>query len=255
MYICLVMFYNFVVNFLLILGTDRLSGFPPSLCRVSLAAGVGGVYGGLCLVPSFYFLGHYLWRVVALIATGVVAFGRDPGAARRCVIFSVLCMALSGLVWSVGNVSAPVVLVSAVALNVLCYIGFRGRIGCQEYVKVELNFGGKRLPLIALRDTGNMLQDPVTGQSVLIVNAQIAEMLLGLNRSQLCAPVETVASGVIPGLRLVPYRSVGQANGMMVALKMQDVVIGKWKGSRLVAFAPDFLDHEETYQALTGGVI
>ena len=146
-HICLVMFYNFVVNFLLILGTDRLSGFPPSLCRVSLAAGVGGVYGGLCLVPSFYFLGHYLWRVVALIATGVVAFGCDLGAARRCVIFLVLCMALSGLVWSVGNVSAPVVLVSAVALNVLCYIGFRGRIGCQEYVKVELNFGGKRLPL------------------------------------------------------------------------------------------------------------
>ena len=100
-----------------------------------------------------------------------------------------------------------------------------------------------------------MLQDPVTGQSVLIVNGQIAEMLLGLNRSQLCAPVETVASGVIPGLRLVPYRSVGQANGMMVALKMQDVVIGKWKGSRLVAFAPEEIGKGQVYRMLTGGII
>ena len=119
---------------------------------------------------------------------------------------------------------------------------------------VELSWGGKRERLLALRDTGNTLRDPVTGQSVLIVDAAAAWRLLGLTRQQLQKPVETVAAGEFPGLRLIPYSTVGQSNGMLAALRMENVMIDQWRGSTLVAFASAGLDAEGGYRALTGGV-
>ena len=140
------------------------------------------------------------------------------------------------------------------AVLLLCMFGFRGVPGSREYVPVELNWKGRREELLALRDTGNTLRDPVTGQSVLIVDAAAAWHLLGLTRQQLQKPVETVAAGEFPGLRLIPYSTVGQSNGMLAALRMENVRIDQWRGSTLVAFAPAGLDAEGGYRALTGGV-
>ena len=107
--------------------------------------------------------------------------------------------------------------------------------------------------MTALQDTGNTLCDPVTGRPVLVVGVEIAQQLTGLTQQQLRCPVEAIAEAPLPGLRLIPYRAVGQPSGLLLALRLQDVRIGNWKGSSLVAFAPDGLSREGAYQALTGG--
>ena len=43
-----VMALNFLVDFLLLMGTDRLAGFPAAAGRCALAAGLGAVYSGAC---------------------------------------------------------------------------------------------------------------------------------------------------------------------------------------------------------------
>jgi len=116
---------------------------------------------------------------------------------------------------------------------------------------VELSYGDKRVQLTALRDTGNTLRDPVTGRQVLVVDASTAGKLTGLSVQQLKKPVESVTA--LPGLRLIPYRAVGQAGGLLLALKIPQAKIGSWQGSALVAFAPEGLGSDGTYQALTGG--
>ena len=118
---------------------------------------------------------------------------------------------------------------------------------------MELNYGDQKVKLTALQDTGNTLRDPVTGNSVLVVAGTVAQRLLGLTESQLRNPVESV--GTVPGLRLISYRAVGQPGGMLLALRLPQVKIGKWQGSSLVAFAPDGLSVDGSYQALTGGCL
>ena len=117
---------------------------------------------------------------------------------------------------------------------------------------VELAYGDKHLHITALQDTGNTLRDPVTGRDVLVVGADVASELIGLTPHQLQSPVESV--GVLPGLRLIPYHSVG-TRSFMLAMRLQNVKIGTWQGSSLVAFAPEGLSSEGTYQALTGGLV
>ncbi len=254
LYLDLAVGLNFLVDWLLLLGANGLAGHPPGAKRCALGALLGGVYGGASLLPGFSFLGNALWRGVCLGLMGAVAYGFDGSGVRRTVLFVFLSFALGGAVMGIGSGGILGLGTSAAVLGAVCFLGFRGGTGNREYVEVELSRGEKQVRLLALKDTGNTLTDPVTGRSVLIADAGSAETLLGLTKTQLSDPVGTVASGVLPGLRLIPYRAVGVSAGMLVALRMEGVRIGKWRGDALVAFAPEGLGGEGSYRALTGGV-
>ena len=253
-YLDAVALLNFLVDFLLLLGTNRLCGYPPLWGRSALAAALGGIYGAVCLLPGMGFLGNTLWRCVSLGLMSWIAFGISKSALRRAVIFVLLCMALGGIAQGFGIGGAASVIASAAAVCMMCFFGFRDRPGSVSYVPVELSYGNKQLRLTALCDTGNTLTDPITGRSVLVVGAEVAQQLTGLTQQQLRSPVSAVTQASIPGLRLIPYRTVSQPSGMLLALRFPRVRIGSWQGSSLVAFAPEKLCDDGQYQALTGGV-
>ena len=119
---------------------------------------------------------------------------------------------------------------------------------------LQIALGDKSASLIALKDTGNTLRDPLTGEPVLVVSASIAGRLTGLTEQQLKNPLETLSSRIVPGLRLIPYHSIGNAGGFLLAKRFEDVVIAGKRKSALVAFAAEGLGNGEIYQALTGGL-
>lgn len=254
MYLDLVMGLNFAVDLFLLLGSNALAGYPLSLKRAALAAAVGGIYGGVCLLPGFRFLGSVPWRLVFLGVMSVIAFGWNRSAVRRGTLFVLLSMALGGIALGLGNGGMGAIIGSAAAVALLCVVGFHSRAGQRRFMKVELVCRGKRKVLTALCDTGNTLRDPVTGQQVLVVGADVAADLLALTPQALASPLETLTKAGIPGLRLIPYRAVGQPGGMLLAMKMEEVRMdGKVRGD-LVAFAPQTLGNDG-YEALAGGMI
>lgn len=254
-YLDLVMGLNFLVDYLLLLGTNRLSGFPAAPWRCAWAAALGAVYSGACLLPGFRFLGNLLWRVVFLCLMGTLAFGCSGSALRRIGVFLLLSMAMGGIAVSMGRGDAMSLVFCALLCLCLCILSFGGRVGGREYIPMTLSCGEKTARILALRDTGNTLQDPVTGEQVLIVAPEVAERLTGLSKNQLSHPLETLASRPVPGLRLIPYHSVGQGAGMLLAKRFEQVTVGNRTQSALVAFAPEGLGRGDVYQALTGGVI
>ncbi len=254
-YADLVMVLNFLVDFLLLLGTNQLGGFPMTPGRCALAAVLGGLYSGACLLPGFRFLGNLLWRCVSLAGMAVIAFGMNGGAWKRGGIFVLLSMSLGGLAMSIGrNNFFALVLAAGLCLG-LCRLSFGRRIGGQEYVPVKLRHGEKTMTLMALRDTGNTLRDPITGEPVLVVSAEVGKTLTGLTEKQLASPLETLAHRPVPGLRLIPYHAVGQPGGMLLGLRMDQVTIGDRQHRCVVAFAPEILGKGKEYQALTGGAV
>lgn len=252
-YLDAVAILNFLVDYLLLLGTNRLCGYWPGWGRSAAAAALGGIYAAACMLPGFAFLGNILWRIISLGLMGWVAFGFSKSALHRTVIFVLLCMALGGIAQGIGHGGFISLVAAAAALCCLCLLGFRDRPGSTRYVPVELSYGDKSISLTALWDTGNTLRDPVTGKPVLVVEAKVAQKLTGLTQQQLQSPVLSMVEAPLPGLRLIPYRSVGQPAGMLLALRLPKVRIGSWQGSSLVAFAPDGLSCDGQYQALTGG--
>ena len=254
-YVDLVAILNFLVDFLLILGTNRLSGFPPDWRRSIFAAAAGGVYGGACLIPEFRFLGSMLWRVVVLVLMAVIAFGYNRSLLQRSGIFLLLSMALGGIASGMGKGNIRMLLISAGLMWMLCRVSFRAGAGQREYIPVTLHWGDREMSVIALKDTGNTLHDPLTGEQVLVAGADVGMHLLGLSAHQLQHPIETVAAGVITGLRLIPYHAVGQSGSMMLAVRFTKARIGGRNAKPLVAFAPDQIAGGEVYQMLAGGAV
>ena len=254
-YVDVVMGLNFLVDFLLLLGTNRLAGYPPGVKRSALGAALGGAYAGICLVPGFHFLMNIFWRSVSLGLMSVAAFGWSKGALRRGGLFLLLSMALAGAASGIDAGGIGTVALCGAGVWVLCSLGLGNGVRGREFVPMTINYGDKSISMIALRDTGNLLRDPVTGEQVTVVGPEQAAYLTGLTRTQLLAPLETVTQAPVPGLRLIPYHTVGQPGGMLLGLRFRDVRIGREKGAAVVAFAPDSLGKGEGYQALTGGAL
>lgn len=249
-YLDLVVILNFLVDGLLLLGTNRLSGHPPGWGRVLPAAALGGLYAGVCMVPGFGFLGNVFWRLVSLSAMAAIAFGWNVGALTRGAVFLLLSMAMGGLALGMGTGNFGSVLLAAVALAALCAVGIPHPVGSRSYQPVQLQWQGKRLDFTALIDTGNTLRDPITGSAVLVAGADIGEML-GFSREILEDPVKALGSGMVTGARLIPYRTVGRPAGMLVLIQAEEVRLGGKVVSPLVALAPEIIGGN--YQALAGG--
>ena len=252
-YLDLVMGLNFGVDFLLLLGTNRLAGFPAGYGRSALAAVVGALYGGACLLPGFRFLAGYFWRLVFLGLIGVTAFGFHVSAWKRTGIFVLLSLSMGGMATGMQGAGVGKLLLGALGIWFLCRVGFGNGVGGREFVPITIRHGDRSASVIALKDTGNNLKDPMTGEQVLIFGPEAAGKLLALTREQLLSPLQTLTENPGCGLRLIPCSAVGNAGSMLLAKRFSSVKIGDRATQALVAFAPERIGVGDVYQALAGG--
>lgn len=240
---------NFLVDLLLLLGVNRLSGLPAGVGRAAAAAALGGGYAGACLIPGLRFLSTALWRTVSLGLVTVLAFGVGRSAFRRGVLFVLLSMAMGGLVISFDTGDCLGLVFCALVLSGLCAAGFQGKAIPRRIAKVALTQRGRQYDFLALVDTGNTLRDPASGEQVLILGPELARVIANLDEGALLDPVRTVCEGT--GFRLIPYQTVGNG-GLMVGMRCERIVINGKEAGNLVAFSPQSFPGGE-YQALTGG--
>lgn len=194
-----------------------------------------------CL-PGFSLAQTFWWRILTLLTAAFSAFGFSRTKITSWVLYVLLQLSLGGLAAN----SKPVIsqLLSAAGICLACYLTGRQN----QIIPVRILTQDGNLSIRALRDTGNTLKDPITGQDVLVVDVNIAQKLTGLTPHQLREPVKTMEA--LPGLRLIPYHSV-DGSGFLLAKQFENVFIGTQKGRGIIAFSPQkFADH---YEGLTGG--
>ena len=252
-YVRTVVILGVLIDGLLLVAAGRLYGFQARLGRMVLAVGMGGLYTYLCLQPGLYFLGNLLLRIICLAIMAIVAYGISPRVLRVSAVFAFLNVAFGGSLLAISGGGTVRTLCTAGMVCVLCCVKFYTDNNQVDYVPVELTYGGKHMCITALHDTGNTLRDPITGQWVLVIGGDVACELTGLTKDQLKSPLDSLDA--ICGLRLIPYHTVDSNNGFLLGMKLHNARIGSWRGSAVVAFAPEVLNREGTYQALTGGLI
>ncbi len=247
-YVLLAIGFRYFVDCLLFMGVNKLSGVYANPFRSILGATAAALYAVCCFIPALSFLNSLWCHILSFLLICCAAFGVGKEAFGKWLLYCLIKGALGCLAAELGAVTN---FCSAAVLCGVCIWAVRGR--GRKYLSVELQYGENRVEVQALYDTGNLLRDPVTGKPVLIVDAWVARELTGLSQSQLEKPVD--AMGSIPGLRLIPYHTIANAQGFLLALRIKNARIGKWQGSSLVAFAPRKLDEKGRFQALIGGIL
>ena len=249
-YADLVMVINAGVDLLLLAAADRLTGFPVEWKRILPAAVLGGLYGGVCLFRQLRFLGSIPWRMVFLVLISVVAFGWNRSIWKRCGVFVMLTMTLGGIALSLGRTDLLSLALSCAGVWLLCILALGDGIGKRQYETLSVTHNGRNISAIALRDSGNTLRDPISGEQVLVVSAEMARKLTELSEAELSRPLETLSRNPGLGLRLIPYHAIGQGSGMLLGMRFPEVWIGKTRQSAVIAFAPEGIGDGELHQAL-----
>ena len=242
MYWDLTVFLNFLVDYLLLFAAARLSGTYAVHWRLLAAATLGGVYAGGCLLPGFEFLGALPWRIVFLALMAMLAYGLRRSTWQQAGLFLLLSFSLGGMAQLAAGENPGKLLLCAGLLWLACTLLLRGRAGPGQYIPLEISGNGTTVRLT------------VTGEPVLVVDRDAGCALTGLTAQQLSTPIETITSQTEPGLRLIPYHAVGQAEGFLLARMIPDVILGGKRRARVVAFAPNRVGGA-AYQALIGGSV
>ena len=269
---------NFGVNYLLLACAGRLDGEPRCRWRVALAAGLGAGYAALTLLPGWAFLEHPACKAGAAVAMLLVAYGRSEKLLRTGGLFLVLSCAFGGLLLlaslaretpvMAGGLLGPSLGMRGILIAAaLCYGVLSLVLGRQfthtrtggELQELILTRQGRSVKLLALRDTGNTLQDPLTGRPVVVVEGEKLRPLLPelprLDRQSLAHPVELLRDleGTAGDL-LLPYRAVGVECGLLLALRVDRANCGGGEvRDCLTALSPTPLSDGGGYSALIGG--
>lgn len=238
---------NTLMDYLLLRCTARLAGVPPRRWRLLLAAALGGGYAVAVFLPGCGFLSALPVKLAAGAALALTAFGAERRLLRLTLLFLAVSCGFAGCVLALGLLSgtnpvvngvfytqfdAKVLAISAAAayavLSVVFHRGARHEGG--ELYQGKLSLWGKEVAFTALHDSGNTLDDPLTGEPVLVIWAGAAEALWPPQLRALLGPkgvsqpvaalekLHAAAPEQARAFRLLPYRAVGVAQGMLLAV-------------------------------------
>lgn len=236
--------WNFTLDYLLLLGTLRIAGRPPRRRRLAFGAALGAAYSVAALA-----LPLPAWTTpAALPLMTLAAFGRTERYVKLTLLCLLLACGLGGIVVLLGGLGGMErlaygliyarlpwgVFFAASGLSyLLLTLVFRdgARHGGGELVRVRVEYGGRHVMLRLLRDTGNTLSDPLTGEGVPVIEKSALLPLFPEGNGGGTAYGKTAA---------LRARTVSGADGMLDAFRCDALFVdGRALGARLIALSPE----------------
>lgn len=148
---------------------------------------------------------------------------------------------LSNISWRFIAISMAIVVLLAIGLLLLWRL-YRRK--AKDIYDVELSFEGRSIKSKGLLDTGNCLYDPLYHKPVIVIEHSVIEELLSKElldqfdhmknylsdigmEEEVATSLEqsNEAKRMLLRLRLIPYTSIGKAQGMMVGLMLDQLVV------------------------------
>ena len=268
-YIDVLFAVNFVGNFMILWVTSRILRLGTGEGWLALGAGVGALYAVFVFFPSLQVV--YTLFAKLLFSMFLVALTYRIRGVRLYVktlaVFYLVTFVFGGSALCLLYFTGAGMRMGAVVRNGVLYfempwelllIAFlityplirlfsgvvSGRIGREKaYFTVRVEKGEKTAVLCALLDTGNHLRDPLTDAPVMVTEyRQVQEIL----PREFCEAYEKEGKGdgrwenllsSSPDLhiRLIPFRSIGKENGMLVGFKPDRVTVEENEQERLLS--------------------
>ncbi len=260
LYVDSLLFFELVSDFTLLWAAGKLCQAARRKLRLLAAAVLGAAYTLLAVLwpPA----ARLPCKAAALGLMLLTAYGGERRLGRLSLAYLAMCAvyagAASAVVWTAGKASLrSLVFALGISLGV-CALPFRfsGKRGGR--VRLRLERGTRSVELLALRDTGNLLREPLSGEAALIAEeAALLPLLEPELRRRLTAtgglpaPERLLALG--PGFRLLPYRTL-DGEGLLLAFRAERAYMDGQPGPGLwAALAPGPLNAGDGCTALLGG--
>ncbi len=245
---------NFVINYILLYITSLLSGGKHSAIRISVASSIGAIYAVCMFMPMFSLACSMAGKLILSLVICAVAFGFVPikRYIKRLGFFyavSLLCGGIVTALVSPGNgttlgVNNGIIyfntdIYTIIIASVITYwvirltYGVYRKYASRNLYRMTVCKNGRAVALNVLMDTGNMLWDPMSGGSVIVVEKDAVKGLIPESKPE--DDIFDIAHH-IRDVRLIPYKTIDTDNGLLVGFKpdkiycstplKDDVIIG-----------------------------
>lgn len=283
-YIDILFLTNLIVDYLLLLVTAEFASRPCRRWKLLCAAALGGLFAVLVFFQPLEGWLALPFRLLVCCALCGVAYDRPPPRElfRLALVFLMVTLAFGGVVFALAYLGdgqgllqvrggvpyidlplGTLLLASCAAYGLLGVVfGAGGARRKEAPAQVEVCCGEQVIRVKALRDTGNLLRDPVTMRRVLVLDKQQLWPLLAAEEQGCLRRLEPEnATEIFQELGrcgahkflLVPYRAVGQPGSLLLALKPDAVTIdGKESREYLIGVSPAPLAMEDGVCGILG---
>lgn len=257
---------NLAVDYLILLATAKLRALSVRRWRLGLAALSGALYAVLALLLPGGLLALPLMLLVFAALMLLIAFGGTAGLFATALVFAGVSAAFGGFALALGlllgrlRIDLGILLLSVPLCWIVLKLAFsRKAAAMPERIWVDISQGEAHVRMQALGDSGNLLQDPISGDRVLVAEAKAllplfsGELASALGRD--FSPHELLQISGEIRFRLVPYSSV-EGKGLLAAFRPEKIqVAGKVRRDILVAVAPGKMSDTDAFQAILGGAL
>lgn len=215
-------FINFSMDFITLWASALVGAKERRAWRMCLGAFIGGAFGVIGVLMQLSGALSVAYAAAVSVLMCIAAFGGCGGVmglVRQSALVWGCGALLGGLMTLLLSAAGPgdetggsavsggsVCIFGAIAAFILYFIlRLLCRARCRSPVRISLSYRNRKVTFEALCDSGNLVQDPVTGDPVMLLSRDIGEKLLG---ERLCEKLVSLdAQGLSEegvGLRIVP---------------------------------------------------
>lgn len=289
-YIDMLLIQNLIMNYIILYGTARISKAYVKKIPLLLASIIGAVYAVLIFFPQFMVYQLVSSKVILSITMVCIAYNPKTlkDFMKYLLLFYVTSFVFGGATFGllyfintsvvtqngiiyVGSYSIKILIIS----TTIAYIVLRG---AWELIKlravkdnvitnITISLKQKVATIDALIDTGNSLKDPITNTPVIVCEYDTIRDLLPEELSSMYDSGNVDNLGIIGNIktdvdfisriRLIPFKSLGTENGLLVGFKPDLLTINYKQGKIttndvVVGIYNRKLSKDESYRALIG---
>lgn len=269
-YVDVLFVINFIINIILLKICSVFMKNHTSALRLTLASTVGSVYAVCMFFPdiSFFYILPFKFAVSLIMIKIIYSRAGFLKLIKFTAVFYLVSFTFAGILLALiylGNISSQspyafengvfyfdVSLKMILWASVICCVIIWTASAIFKRNKVlgiktlKITMADRTCEIAALSDTGNLLTDPITGESVVIAEKKYLEKLF----SEGLPDIENIKNSKIK-MRLIPYSSLGNSNGVMLGFIPDEVAIdGKIITGVIIASSPNALSVKDEYNAL-----
>lgn len=288
-YIDVVLIENLIMNYIILLATGLILKTKIKHIRLVLASLIGAIYTILTYIITIEMYSNFFFKL--LLSIIMVYLSYNPQTMKKMwkqlLVFYLTSFVFGGAAFALIYVIKPqdilmknglflgtyplkTVILSAIISFVIIIITFKivkSKISKKDILKdITIDIDNQKINIKAMLDTGNMLKDPLTGNSVIVVEKTalyqiMPKELLDNTENILGGDLEKISDEIkekyINRLRFIPFSSLGRQNGMLVGIKPSYIEIDEeqntlQKDKVIVGIYDKSLTKDGKYQALIG---
>ena len=256
-YLDVVIIENLIMNSIIIYATAIITKSKIKHIRILISSLIGAIYSVLSYISNLAIFSNLFTKILLSIIMVYIAFNpKDIKALGKItLLFYLTSFVFGGVAFAMiyiikpqnilmkdglflGTYPLKTIFIGAIVASIILITGFKvvkSKFSKKDmFCNINIKIKGKEKKIKVMVDTGNLLKDPISGMSVIVIeHTELYDIL----PKELLNNLEKILGGDLKGipedikneylskLRVIPYSSLGKQNGMLLGIKSDEVKV------------------------------